>query len=394
MASPQFEKLVDIIRSNKRPPGDHPVEKLRAGMERTSLPARRRRHRVGRRRRRRARRVGGDAGGRPGTGRALPARRRLRDGVAGRPTASWPATSPAPAAPGSCCSTTGWRRSTRCPAAIDDAVQAYRWLLEQGVDAGVDRRGRGLRRRRPHRGHAARAARRRRPDAGGRGVHLAVGRHHGRGGLDHEPRPSATRWCGTGDLAPLRRLVPRPGPTPARLVTGVRRPPGPAAAADPRGRRGDPARRLRPAGRAGDGGRGRRHARGVAGDVPRVARVRRAGARVDGGGGAGGAVPRSQLGAAAPASAGEPGRPIVVARRPDLVHRRGSHVRRSSAYSTPGSGRVASRLEVEHDVGQPLQLGGRVGGVDRAEHELRQAGVYVALEERAQRRRRRRGRCR
>jgi epsilon-lactone hydrolase len=38
MASPQFEKLVDIIRANKRPPGDHPVEKLRAGMERTSLP--------------------------------------------------------------------------------------------------------------------------------------------------------------------------------------------------------------------------------------------------------------------------------------------------------------------------------------------------------------------
>src|SRR3954462_12865486 len=38
MASPQFEKLVEIIRSNKRPPGDHPVEKLRAGMEKTSLP--------------------------------------------------------------------------------------------------------------------------------------------------------------------------------------------------------------------------------------------------------------------------------------------------------------------------------------------------------------------
>ena len=38
MASPQFEKLVEIIWSNKRPPGDHPVEKLRAGMEKTSLP--------------------------------------------------------------------------------------------------------------------------------------------------------------------------------------------------------------------------------------------------------------------------------------------------------------------------------------------------------------------
>src|SRR3954468_9490579 len=38
MASPQFEKLVNIIRANKRPPGDHPVEKLRAGMEKTSLP--------------------------------------------------------------------------------------------------------------------------------------------------------------------------------------------------------------------------------------------------------------------------------------------------------------------------------------------------------------------
>src|SRR3954469_9577372 len=39
MASPQFEKLVNLIRSNKQPPGDHPVEKLRAGMERSSLPA-------------------------------------------------------------------------------------------------------------------------------------------------------------------------------------------------------------------------------------------------------------------------------------------------------------------------------------------------------------------
>src|SRR4051812_20893310 len=38
MASPQFEKLVNLIRSNKQPPGDHPIEKLRAGMERTSLP--------------------------------------------------------------------------------------------------------------------------------------------------------------------------------------------------------------------------------------------------------------------------------------------------------------------------------------------------------------------
>jgi len=38
MASPQFEKLVNLIRSSKQPAGDHPVEKLRAGMERTSLP--------------------------------------------------------------------------------------------------------------------------------------------------------------------------------------------------------------------------------------------------------------------------------------------------------------------------------------------------------------------
>ena len=66
MASPQFEKLVDIIRSNKRPPGDHPVEKLRAGMEKTSLPPGDDITAVGGRRRRRARRVGGDAGRRPG----------------------------------------------------------------------------------------------------------------------------------------------------------------------------------------------------------------------------------------------------------------------------------------------------------------------------------------
>ena len=48
-------------------------------------------------------------------------------------------TSLAPPAHGCSQSTTGWRPSTRFPAAVDDAVAAYRFVLSAGYAAGGHR---------------------------------------------------------------------------------------------------------------------------------------------------------------------------------------------------------------------------------------------------------------
>jgi monoterpene epsilon-lactone hydrolase len=132
MASPQFEKLVNLIRSNKQPPGDHPVEKLRAGMERTSLPP------------------GDDitatavdAGGVPAewvdapgadTGRVV---LYLHGGgyVMGSPVTHRKLAGDVSRASGARVLLLDYRLAPEhpVPAAIDDAVQAYRWLLQQGV---------------------------------------------------------------------------------------------------------------------------------------------------------------------------------------------------------------------------------------------------------------------
>src|SRR3954447_12774809 len=135
MASPQFEKLVTLIRSNKRPPGDHPVEKLRAGMEKTSLPP--------------ADDVTAtavDAGGVPAewvdtpgadagrvvlylhgggyVGGSLVTHRKLAGDVS--------------RASGARVLLLDYRLAPEhpAPAAAGDGVRAYRWLLEQGIDPG------------------------------------------------------------------------------------------------------------------------------------------------------------------------------------------------------------------------------------------------------------------
>jgi acetyl esterase/lipase len=135
MASPQFEKLVEIIRSNKRPPGDHPVEKLRAGMEKTSLPpgddvtA-----------------VPVDAGGVPAewveTPGADPSRvvLYLHGGgfVMGSPLTHRKLAGDISRASGARVLLLDYRLAPEhpSPAATDDGVLAYRWLLEQGIEPG------------------------------------------------------------------------------------------------------------------------------------------------------------------------------------------------------------------------------------------------------------------
>jgi epsilon-lactone hydrolase len=128
MASPQFEKLVNLIRSNKQPPGDHPVEKLRAGMERTSLP------------------VGDDiavasvdAGGAPAEWVDAPGASPdrvvlyLHGGgyVMGSPVTHRKLAGDVSRASGARVLLIDYRLAPEhpMPAAIDDAVAAYRWLL-------------------------------------------------------------------------------------------------------------------------------------------------------------------------------------------------------------------------------------------------------------------------
>ena len=149
------------------------------------------------------------------------------------------------------------------PAAVDDAVAAYRWLLDQGVSAGGiviagDSAGGGL-----TVADAARPARCPVAAARGRGVHLAVGGSHvQRRQLCDQGRHRPDREAGRGRRDGAR--VPgHGGPAHPAGLAALRRPPRPAAAAHPGGQRGGAARRLDPARGAGEGGGRRHHARGV-----------------------------------------------------------------------------------------------------------------------------------
>src|SRR6266850_2244390 len=144
------------------------------------------------------------------------------------------------------------------PAALDDAVAAYDWLLG---------------RRRPHGRHAARPARPG-PAAARRGrLHLAVGRSHvQRAELREQGRGRSDRDAGERDAAgeSLRRRQRREGPADLAALRGPGRPP---AAPRARGQRRSAARRrARPRRARAQGGR-RRHAGGVAGHDPRLALV-------------------------------------------------------------------------------------------------------------------------
>jgi acetyl esterase/lipase len=136
MASPQFEKLVDIIRSNKPPPGDHPVEKLRAGMEKTSLPP------------------GDDVSAVPVDAGGVPAEwvdtpgadaaqvvLYLHGGgfVMGSPVTHRKLAGDISRASGARVLVLDYRLAPEhpTPAATDDGVQAYRWLLAQGIEPGA-----------------------------------------------------------------------------------------------------------------------------------------------------------------------------------------------------------------------------------------------------------------
>jgi monoterpene epsilon-lactone hydrolase len=135
MASPQFEKLVDIIRANKRPPGDHPVEKLRAGMERTSLPP------------------GEDITATPVAAGGVPAEWVAAPGAApervvlylhgggyvmGSLTTHRKLAGDVSRASGAGVLLLDYRLAPEhpLPACVDDAVAAYRWLLQQDVTPG------------------------------------------------------------------------------------------------------------------------------------------------------------------------------------------------------------------------------------------------------------------
>jgi epsilon-lactone hydrolase len=135
VASPQFEKLVGILRERRQPSGDHPVEKLRAGMEATALPV--------------ADDVSVvpvDAGGIPAEWVAAPG---VADGrvvlylhgggyVMGSPVTHRKLAGDVSRASGARVLLIDYRLAPEhpLPAAVDDAVQAYRWLLAQGVAGG------------------------------------------------------------------------------------------------------------------------------------------------------------------------------------------------------------------------------------------------------------------
>jgi epsilon-lactone hydrolase len=136
MASPQFEKLVNLIRSNKQPPGDHPVEKLRAGMERASLPA--------------ADDITAtavDAGGVPAEWVSAPGADAARvvlylhggGYVMGSPVTHRKLAGDVSRASGARVLLIDYRLAPEhpMPAAIDDAVRAYRWLLQDVAPGSI-----------------------------------------------------------------------------------------------------------------------------------------------------------------------------------------------------------------------------------------------------------------
>ena len=162
----------------------------------------------------------------------------------------WPPRSLARPARGRCCSTTGWRPSTR------SRPRSTTRSPPTGGSSGrararTRRPGRRLGRRRAHRGRADRAARARAPAAGRRRVHLAVGRPHvqrrqlrdqGRRRSDRHPR--RRRRAGSG-LRGARR------PQGAARLAALRRSARSAAAArSGRERRGAARRRARSRARA------------------------------------------------------------------------------------------------------------------------------------------------
>ena len=112
--------------------------------------------------------------------------------------------SAAPPAPACSTSTTGWPRSTRIPAAVDDAVAAYRWLDRR--PAGSPAPGgpvRRLGRRGARRGDArSPCATRGDPLPAGAALDLALDRPHLLGRLARHPRSSSTRCARATSLTP------------------------------------------------------------------------------------------------------------------------------------------------------------------------------------------------
>src|SRR5205823_12998300 len=126
------------------------------------------------------------------------------------------------------------------PAAVEDAVACYRWLLEQGVSpehiviAG-DSAGGGLT------VATLVAQRRARAAARGRRLHLSLGRSHlQRRQLPDEGRRGSDRGT-SRDRRDGASLPRRDGSAHAARLSGLRRPARPPAAADPRRQRRGPA---------------------------------------------------------------------------------------------------------------------------------------------------------
>jgi hypothetical protein len=161
------------------------------------------------------------------------------------------------------------------PAAVDDALAAYRWLLDRG--------------RRPSRIGVA-------GDSAGGGLTSALlvairdaglplprasrrGRIWPRAASRSEAAPPATRWSGRrGSLGWRRPTSPARTRGPARFPA-LRRSRRPSAAARPRRRARDPLRRRDSTGREGISGGREGHARRRARSLPRLAGVRAASRR-------------------------------------------------------------------------------------------------------------------
>ena len=184
------------------------------------------------------------------------------------------------------------------PAALQDALTAYRWLIASGTPArqvviGGDSSGGGL-------ALAALVALR---DAGeplpGAAVVLSPWTDLAMGGESLRSRAAVDALL-TPDGYGRRRTGTWPAGSPAPLrLAALRRPARPASGPDPgRGCRDRP-RRLHPVRRGGTGRGGRRDAGDLAGDAARLARVRRAAP----GGRRGGRADRP-LAAGAPRAAG------------------------------------------------------------------------------------------